>query len=313
MQPRVGKNSKTRKRALFSRQPLPVKLGGVNNALSAQQSVGHYENFPVASILCPARIRPAIKAIYAFARIADDIADEGDASASQRLHALAAYSASLEATLHGKPPTQAPWPALADAITQFSLPVEPLRDLLSAFIQDVTTTRYASFEALLDYCRRSASPIGRLLLHLYGVTDMKSREQSDAICTALQLINFWQDVGVDARKNPPQGRIYLPMDTLAEYEVGEMQVLRGRVDDNFCDAIEFECQRARALMRAGAPLAARLPGRTGWELRLVVQGGLRILEKIAAQGFNTLTQRPKLNNFDYALMLLRAIKNKVNY
>ena len=186
-----------------------------------------------------------------------------------------------------------------------------VRDLLSAFTQDVSTTRYASFEALLDYCRRSASPVGRLLLHLYGVSDIKSREQSDAICTALQLINFWQDVGVDARKNPPEGRIYLPLDTLAEYEVGEMQVLRGRFDENFQDAMEFECRRAGALMRAGAPLVHRVPGRMGWELRLVVQGGLRILEKIQAQQFDTLNARPVLNKFDLVKMAFRAIFMKV--
>ena len=283
----------------------------VNNALSAKQSVGHYENFPVASVLCPARFRPAIKAIYAFARTADDIADEGTDSPSQRLQALAAYSAALEATLHGAPPNHAPWPALANAIAEFNLPIQPLRDLLSAFTQDVSTTRYASFEALLDYCRRSASPVGRLLLHLYGVSDIKSREQSDAICTALQLINFWQDVGVDARKNPPEGRIYLPLDTLAAYEVGEMQVLRGRFDENFQDAMEFECRRAGALMRAGAPLVHRVPGRMGWELRLVVQGGLRILEKIQAQQFDTLNARPVLNKFDLVKMTFRAIFMKV--
>ena len=273
---------------------------------SRAQGVSHYENFPVASILCPPRLRPAISAIYWFARTADDMADEGDAPPQTRLNDLAAYRADLMATASGQP-TSKRWPAvfspLGPVIAQYALPVNLLADLLSAFEQDVVKPRYASQAELLDYCRRSANPVGRLLLHLYGVNDTESLQQSDCICTALQLINFWQDLSVDI----PRGRIYLPADAWARHGVKEAQLLSLQDNQNTINLVADCAYSAKASMLKGSKLVKAVPGRGGWELRLVVQGGLRILDKIEALNFNTLQQRPKLGTWDVAVMGWRAL------
>ncbi len=274
---------------------------------SLQSADTHYENFPVASVLCPPALRAPIKAIYAFARIADDIADEGDANIDERLAALTRYRKELADTLAGSPPPHTPWPALSQAIREHGLPASLLEDLLSAFTQDVTTTRYADHAALLDYCRRSANPVGRLLLHLYGVNDAASLTQSDDICSALQLINFWQDVGIDALKNAPHGRLYLPQASLAQFGVKEKQIIEQHYDGAFAALMKHECDYAKAMMLRGAPLALSLKGRIGWELRLVVQGGLRIVEKIEAVNYDVLSQRPTINKLDAPLLLWRAL------
>ncbi len=280
------------------------------------QGVDHYENFPVASWLCPARLRPTVTALYHYARSADDIADEGDASPAQRLDELAAYRAELERALAGQTPADARWSgqfsALARAIAAHQLPAQPLHDLLDAFEQDVRYTaagsRYADPAALLDYCRRSADPVGRLLLHLYGVHDALSLRQSDAICSALQLINFWQDLGLDLQR----GRHYLPLDWLARHGVDEAALLAPELEprqDAAARALLAELtQQARALMRDGAPLAKRLPGRLGWELRLVVQGGLLILDQIERLQHRTWRSRPKLGAADLPRLLWRALR-----
>ena len=268
--------------------------------------VDHYENFPVASFLCPAALRPAIMAIYSFARTADDLADEGDVLPAQRLTDLAAYCADLAACSAGQPSSDR-WPAVFEPLqavmAKFDLPTVLLTDLLSAFEQDVTKTRYENQADLLGYCRRSANPVGRLLLHLYQVTDAKSLEQSDCICTALQLINFWQDLSIDI----PRGRIYLPADGFEKHGVHEAQLLRLDVNSATTALVAANVAWAQTLMQHGAPLAKKVPGRAGWELRLVVQGGLRIAEKIARLQFATLRQRPKLNAWDGAVMLWRAV------
>lgn len=264
--------------------------------------VDHYENFPVASVLLPRRLREPVEAIYAFARSADDIADEGDAPPVVRLARLNDYRQDLLAIEQGKTPADPMFARLARNIRQFGLPIQLFRDLLDAFQQDVGKTRYADFPELLDYCRRSANPVGRLMLALYRADTPENLKLSDHICTSLQLINFWQDVAIDWQKN----RIYLPLSDLADFGVGEAHIDENRVDQAWRDLLAFQVQRARAMMLAGAPLARRLPGRLGWELRLVVQGGLRILEKIERVGFDVFRQRPTLAKTDLPAMAWRA-------
>lgn len=272
--------------------------------------IDHYENFPVASFLCPPRLRPAIAAIYHFARTADDLADEGDASASERLAALARYRADLHAVAEAEAHSGA-WPQvfapLAHAIQVFQLPVPLLADLLDAFAQDISYTagqrRYATDAELLDYCTRSANPVGRLLLHLYGVTDEVSLAQSDQICSALQLINFWQDVSVDLAR----GRWYPSTQAMAQFGVTDADLQPHSQSEKARQLIAAYAMHARDTMREGSLLACRIPGRAGWELRLVVQGGLRILDKIEALDFATWRARPKLTAWDVPVMLWRAV------
>ncbi|CAH0191745.1 All-trans-phytoene synthase [Massilia sp. Bi118] len=267
-------------------------------------SVDHYENFPVASILLPRRLAPAVEAIYAFARSADDIADEGDALPAERFAQLDAYDAALDAIDAGDTPREPMFARLAEALRRHALPTQPLRDLLSAFRQDVVTTRYTDFSSLLDYCRRSANPVGRLMLGLYGRADAASLRESDAVCSALQLINFWQDVGIDIGK----GRIYLPQEDLARFGVGEDDIFQARATPAWRALMRFEVERARGLMLEGAPLAVRLPGRIGWELRLVVQGGLRILEAIERADYDVFRRRPQLKRLDWLVLLWRGLR-----
>jgi len=262
--------------------------------------VGHYENFPVASLLLPARLRPAVRAIYRYARTADDLADEGDASADERLAALRALGRDLDTLSSG----DTGWPDLAAAVSEHALPLDLFRDLLSAFSQDVTTSRYEDWEHLADYCRRSANPVGRLLLALYRRTEPAALEWSDAICTGLQLTNFWQDVARDWDK----GRVYLPAEDLRRFGVGEDQIARAHVDERWRSLMAFEVERARARLRAGAPLADALGGRIGLELRLVVHGGLRILERIDAVGGDVFRRRPELAARDWTMLGLRALR-----
>jgi len=307
------------------------------------QGVAHYENFPVASCLCPPALREPVRAIYAYARCADDIADEGNASAAQRLLDLQAYRAELLHALgvpgqagstcadparaaaaplfnatSGTTGPAAPeaaatrWPHLMQPLAQqvraWQLPLEPLLHLLDAFEQDVRRTAsgqpYADLSDLLDYCSRSAKPIGRLLLHLYGVRDEPALRQSDAICSALQLINFWQDLSLDL----PRQRHYLPLAALQRHGVALASLRPDATEHAPAQAMLLElCAQARALMLQGAPLAWRLPGRVGWELRLVVQGGLRILDKIEALNGRTWCQRPRLRAWDAPLLLWRSL------
>lgn len=274
--------------------------------MKAHHGVSHYENFPVASWLCPARLRPAVVTIYHFARTADDLADEGQASAQQRLDALAQFEADLHACAKGQAHSGR-WPQvfdpLAPVLAQFQLPLQLLTALLSAFAQDVTQHRYATQAQLLDYCARSANPVGRLLLHLYGVHDAASLAQSDAICSALQLVNFWQDLSVDL----PRGRIYLPADMMARHRVDEPQLLGQQASPATRALVADAVDWARTLMHQGAPLVHAVPGRAGWELRLVVQGGLRIANRIEALGFDTLGRRPALGKRDVAVMVFRSL------
>ena len=264
--------------------------------------VGHYENFPVASLLLPARLRDPVSVIYRFARSADDFADEGDLPAAGRLALLDGYRGELRRLEAGKTGESALFAELGRVIRVFDLPFEPFHDLLNAFTQDVVKSRYASFDEVMSYCRRSADPVGRLMLRLYGRSDARNVACSDAICSALQLINFWQDVEIDFRKD----RIYLPQDDMAKFGVTEGQIAARDASGGWWDLIRFQTERARRLMLAGAPLATRLPGRIGLEIRAVVQGGLRILEKLERVRGDMFRRRPVLRALDWPLLLLRA-------
>ena len=269
-------------------------------------SVDHYENFPVASILLPSRLRPAVEAIYAFARSADDLADEGDATPEQRLAALNAYEAELagiEAGGNGNGPM---FERLAQVIREYGLPVRPMRELLSAFKQDVLVSRYQTYDLLLDYCSRSANPVGFLMLHLYGAADEENVRDSDAICTALQLINFLQDVAIDIHKE----RIYIPLEDLNRYAISPAALDHASARPRWRSMMKFEVDRARALLLSGAPLALRLSGRIGFELRLVVQGGLRILDAIEAVEYDVFLHRPKLTRRDWIGIFWAALRMK---
>ncbi len=299
--------------------------------------VDHYENFPVGSLLVPRTLRPAVVAIYRFARYADDVADEGDAPAEQRLAELArlrralggatsraeagpttgsgqAVSPGLQTLLgpQGDPGMQ-PHPAvdpLREHIRTHQLPVAPFLALLSAFEQDVTVTRYPDREALLDYCRRSAEPVGRLMLQLFGALGPRTAPLSDATCTALQLINFLQDFALDWSR----GRLYIPLDELHAAGQDESRidaaVREGRAPAELRKLFELQARHCAALLDAGAPLLGQVPVRLAWELRAIHAGGRRILEQLQRGGFDPIAARPKLGWRDapalMRLMLVRA-------
>jgi squalene synthase HpnC len=287
----------------YPKAPYTVSRNSWNPLKNLAMSVGHYENFPVASILLPSRLRHPISIIYRFARSADDFADEGERTSSERLALLEAYRQELSRIERKEPVSTPLFADLREIIAEHALPVQLFHDLLDAFSQDVVKLRYADFNEVLDYCRRSANPVGRLLLHLYKETSAENLKCSDAICTALQLINFWQDIAVDWIK----GRVYLPQDDLVNYGVSERQIADGDTAGRWRELIGFEVARARAMIKSGAPLALRLRGRIGLELRLVVQGGLRVLEKIDDIGGDVFHRRPVLKAYDWPLMLSRAL------
>ena len=266
-------------------------------------AVGHYENFPVASLVLPRKFRCPVSLIYRFAREADDFADEGDAPPELRLERLDAFRRELGKIERGETPG-IPWFAeLAAAIRMHRLPMQPFHDLLSAFSQDVTTKRYLDHEAVLDYCRRSANPVGRLLLALYGAATPQNFIHSDAICSGLQLANFLQDVAIDYR----MGRIYIPQCDLARFGVREEQIAAGLADGNWRSLMAFEVARARELLNAGARMGRLLEGRVGFELRMIIAGGDRILTKIARMRGDVFHHRPVLRWFDWPLLLARAL------
>ncbi|MFO1324785.1 MAG: squalene synthase HpnC [Burkholderiales bacterium] len=266
-------------------------------------SVDHYENFPVASRLVPAAMRPAVVAIYRFARAADDLADEGDAPAAERLAALAAFDAAVDEIGAGRTPAAEPFPALAAAVREHALPIPLLHDLVSAFRQDVTVGRYANYADLLDYCRRSANPVGRLLLALYRAESPANGIASDAVCTGLQLTNFWQDVAIDWRKD----RVYLPQEDLDRYGVTTDHIAHSRADGRWRALMAFECARARSLLDAGRPLVRALPRRLGLELAAVISGGLRILARIDDVGGDVFARRPVLRKRDWFAVAYDAL------
>lgn len=264
----------------------------------------HYENFPVASVLIPRQMRPFVVAIYRFARHADDIADEGDAPADERAAALDRLADDVRALWRHSPAGAAVVAALAP-LRDAALPGAddtPFLQLLSAFRQDLYQQRYVDREQLLDYCARSANPVGRLMLALFGATDPCALRHSDAICSALQLINFWQDAAIDATR----GRIYVPQSSFAAAGITEAHFPSETVH---CGVVRVECEFARSLLLSGAPLLAALHGRFRWEIAFTIAGGQRILEKIAANDFDA-TRRPVLRWYD-SLRLMRLAASHV--
>lgn len=265
--------------------------------------VGHYENFPVASLLLPRPLRAPIEIIYRFARSADDIADEGADADGVRLQKLSVYRRMLERIADGEIPAEPLFGDVARIVHEHSLPVGLFDDLVDAFSQDVVKKRYIDFAELLDYSRRSANPVGRLLLHLFKRTSESELAASDAICSALQLTNFWQDVESDFAR----GRIYLPQDEMARHGVSERHIAERRCDAAWRSLLAFQVERSRAMLVSGMPLARSLPGRIGLEIRATVHGGLRILEKIERVGYDVFRRRPMLRALDWPLLLARAI------
>jgi len=266
----------------------------------------HYENFPVASVLLPMRLRKPIGLIYSFARQADDFADEGDLAPEQRLALLDDFRQELNRIGANEAPNSAFFETLAAMIAEHKLPLEPFHDLLDAFSQDVVKSRYENFGEVMHYCRRSANPIGRLLLHLYGAATPRNIGYGDAICSALQVINFLQDVAIDYRKD----RIYFPQDEMLKFRITEAQIARGDASGTWWAFMQFEIERARKLLQSGAPLGLVLPGRIGLEMRTIIAGGETILRKLHQHHGDMFEHRPVLRPWDWARILLKAVLKK---
>lgn len=273
----------------------------------------HYENFPVASRLLPARLRPHVAAIYAFARIADDFADEPGRDTEERLRLLTDW----RARLHSRPvtppdprssPDEGPPPgllfdALHDTIERFDLPVELFDDLLDAFTQDVTKTSYQTWDEVLDYCRRSANPVGRLVLRLSGYRSDDLDRASDAVCTALQLTNFWQDLAIDWSR----GRLYVPEETWRRYAANPEMLNHEHITREWAAALGDCADHTRRLFAAGRSVCDGVSGRLRLELRATWLGGVRILDRLQAAGFDVHRARPKLGASDALVIGCKAL------
>jgi len=266
----------------------------------------HYENFPVASHLLPKRLRQPIAVIYAFARRADDFADEGDLSDEQRLTALNDFGHKLDLIEKNEKVDDTTFIALADVIKQHQLPISLFHDLLTAFKMDVSKERYANFGEVMQYCRYSANPVGRLLLHLNNATSPENLGYSDAVCSALQLTNFLQDISQDLEES---NRIYLPQDEMAQFGVSEDDIRNKTTNAASRKLIEFQIRRTVKLMQAGAPLGKVLKGRMGLELRMTIMGGSRILYRLNQQNDDVFS-RPRLSKWDIAWVIWKAIRAK---
>lgn len=263
------------------------------------------ENFPVASWVLPRHLRGPIQTIYHFARMADDIVDEGTATPTQRLAQLEYCMQCLQKIEQNETPPEPLFQELAKVIQTFQLPIILFYDLLTAFKQDITKQRYANFGEVMQYCRYSANPIGRLLLILFKADTEKNVAYADAICTSLQLINFLQDIEIDYRT---KNRIYMPLDELARYQITEAQIAAHDESNLWEMFMLFQIERARKLLQSGAGLGTILPGRFGLEMRMIIAGGETILRKLHRSRGKIFTQRPVLQKRDYFYMLYRAIR-----
>jgi squalene synthase HpnC len=297
--------------AMMTPPPAPLDSNAIA-ADSLRLAQQHYENFPVASFILPAHLREPIALIYRFARQADDFADEGELSVAQRINLLDDYRHELDLLAAYIKPKSDFFLSLGAMIKARNLPYQPFYDLLDAFKQDVSKTRYANFAEIRHYCERSANPIGRLLLSLYGANNLENTAYADKICTALQLINFLQDIAIDLNKNAGQQRIYLCQDEMLAYGISE-QLLQDfasgvkSIDANWQSFMHFNLRRAESLLAAGKPLGRQLTGRIGLEMRMIIAGGERIATKIRHQKGDVFNRRPRLQAFDWLCIVLAAV------
>ncbi len=261
----------------------------------------HYENFPVASRFVSKELRKYVWTIYAFARIADDYADEPGFTLAERMDNLNQWEQYLDECYNGNP-THRVFAALAETVERFQIPHELFHNLLTAFRADVTVKRYGTYEDVLAYCRNSANPVGRLLLLLFNYRSETMMHLSDSICTALQLTNFWQDVSVDLQKD----RIYLPLEDLEEFGYSEQDLFSKKVNDQFDNVMAFQVRRTAELFADGKPLLAMVDKDLSMELKLIWNGGMKILQKIHKQNYDVLTQRPELSSWDNLELLFRS-------
>jgi hydroxysqualene synthase len=286
-------------------------------AACARLARTHYENFPVASHLLPRRMRPHVAAVYAFARLADDIADEGDAPLELRNARLDEWLARLDAAVHGGGPpastvlgadmaemAPAVFTALGATVRECALPPALFEDLVSAFRQDTTVARYATWPDLLDYCRRSANPVGRLVLRIGGWRDPELDEASDAVCSALQLTNFWQDLAVDWTR----GRLYVPAQEYQRTGAVTASLDQRQLTPAWRDALSACAGRTRDLFTRGRAVCDGVSGRLRWELRLTWLGGMRILDRLDRRGYDVFAERPTLGASDVPPLLWRAVE-----
>jgi squalene synthase HpnC len=265
----------------------------------------HYENFPVASLAIPKHLRQPISAIYAFARGADDLADEGDLPPQERLDKLQEYEIKLR-HIDQAPATDPVFFALAHTIQIHRLPVQLFHDLLIAFKQDITQKRYSNFDEVLGYCKNSANPIGRLLLHLIDEATEENLRRSDAVCSALQIINFLQDIEQDYQEN---NRIYFPQDEMQQFGITESHINLKKCDSALQSFIGFQINRTKTLLMEGAPLGLKLNGRFGFQLRIMINGGWRILQLLDLQKENCFS-RPRLKQSDWLRVTWNALWRK---
>lgn len=290
-----------------SHTPAPTHRHAAIAQASLQHAQQHYENFPVASVLLPKRYRTAVAMIYSFARQSDDFADEGDVAPDKRLASLQRFRDELELIQAYIQPNTDFFRALQQTIQAHRLPIQPFLDLLDAFSQDVVKTRYANFAEVMDYCQRSANPVGNLLLHLYGQATPDKLKLSDDICSALQLINFYQDIAIDFDKNEGKRRIYLCQDEMQAAGIDESYIAQKQVNATWQSFMQMNINRSEQLLTSGKPLGKQLPGRLGFELRMIVAGGERIISKLKACNGDIFYHRPQLTKWDWVIILLKAL------
>ena len=262
----------------------------------------HYENFPVISLFLPSKLRKHVAVVYQFARQADDLADEGSGSLRKKIDSLEEYENLFKDCIEGKY-ADSFWSALNHTITEFNLTPKYFFDLLSAFKQDVYKNFYRDFDEILYYCERSANPVGRIILEFFDIRDKESIEYSDAVCTALQLTNFYQDISVDVIKN----RIYIPEDELKKFDINSASIFQKEFSDDFKDLLKYQVERTKLLFQKGRKLLPRLGKNLRFQIRLTILGGEEILRKIEKINYNTLNIRPKLSKMDYSKLFFKAV------